>query len=205
MSTPEKTASQEHYLSSRDREKNLLSEMIEAMDDIAKHQDKQAFIKLFSYYAPRLKSFLMRGGFPEQKAEELAQETLLVVWKRAKSFNPKKASPSTWIYTIARNKKIDYLRKHLRPEPNPEDLKHDDQTHPIDALQRKQESEEITKLMKDLPKEQAKLIKKAFYEDKSHQEIADETSIPLGTVKSRIRLALKKLKTNLNEEMMSLS
>ncbi len=205
MSTREHIAPKNEPPLSKDGENTLFFEMTEALNNIAQNQDKQAFITLFSYYAPRLKSFLMRGGFAPQAAEELTQETLLAVWSRAKSFDSSKSSPSTWIYTIARNKKIDYLRKHLRPEPNPEDIKNDEQTHPIDVLQRKQESEEIAKLIQELPEEQAELIKKAFYEDKSHQEIADETGIALGTIKSRIRLALKKLKIGLNEEMKNLS
>lgn len=193
--------------SSPDKGENIFvpSDTTEALKNIAQNRDREAFIRIFSYYAPRLKSFLLRGGFPDQTAEELVQETFLTIWKKAKSYNPEKASPSTWIYTIARNKKIDYLRKYSRPEPDPEDLKNSEQIHPIDALQRKQESDEIRNLLKELPKEQAQLIRKAFYEDKSHQEIADETGIPLGTVKSRIRLGLKKLKSGLNEDLIELS
>ena len=205
MSTREHVAPKNGSSFGKDGDNTLFFEMAEALANIARNQDKQSFITLFNYYAPRLKSFLMRGGFTAQTAEELTQETLLAVWSRAKSFDPKKASPSTWIYTIARNKKIDYLRKHIRPEPNPENLKNDEQTHPVDALQRKQESEELTKLIRELPDEQAELIKKAFHEDKSHQEIADETGIALGTVKSRIRLGLKKLKTGLNNDVANLS
>ena len=169
---------------------------------VAQKKDRQAFRRLFEYYAPRLKSFLMRGGYTPELAEELLQESFLSIWEKAPLFDSAKAAPSTWIYTIARNKKIDYLRKNGRaplnegemaeiaPEPLP---------HPNEALMRIQDSERVMQEIERLPDEQKILMMKAFYEDKSHSEIAEELDIPLGTIKSRIRAAMLKLKDVLGD------
>ena len=162
---------------------------------VGANADKQAFIEIFEYFAPRVKSFLMRGGLASDQAEELAQETMLAVWHNAAKFDPSKASASTWLYTIARNKKIDFFRKHQRAAPDPNDPFFSGSEHIMqdEGYSANQEAEVITQELKTLPEEQAKLVKMAFFEDKTHQEIAKETDIPLGTVKSRIRLALSKL------------
>lgn len=167
---------------------------------VGKTRDKQAFVRVFEYFAPRIKSFLMRGGMAPDQTEELVQETMLAVWHKADNFDSSKAAASTWIYTIARNKKIDFLRKHSRPEPDPNDPFFKKGSEPVqdEALSLDQESEAISQAMKDLPEEQVALIQKAFFEDKTHQHIAEETGLPLGTVKSRIRLALKKLHDSLD-------
>lgn len=169
------------------------------IEQIGKNKDKEAFLVLFDHFAPRLKSFLMRGKFSEDVAEEIVQETLLIVWRRAKSYNANKANPSTWIFTIARNKKIDHLRKHNKPTPIAEDLEFSHLIHPNEAYIRTERQKLFETMIKSLPEEQAEMLKKSFYEDKSHQEIADETDIPLGTVKSRIRMGLQKLKLELGE------
>ncbi len=170
------------------------------LSEIAENQDKQSFIRLFDYYAPRLKSFLMRGGYAGELAEELMQETLLTVWHNADKYNPDKAQPGTWIYTIARNKKIDYLRKKQKNTPHPDDLYDTSQDLPIDRVAEKQTSDEILKELANLPEEQAKLLISAFYEDKTHAEIAEQNKLPLGTVKSRIRLGLQKMKEALGNK-----
>ena len=125
---------------------------------------------------------------------------MLTVWSKAKSYNPSKAAASTWIFTIARNKRIDALRKTKRHDPNPSDpllLKSDDPS-PRENVLHAEESIILAAAMQKLPKEQASLIRKSFFEDKSHSEIAEETEIPLGTVKSRIRLALESMRRNNN-------
>lgn len=167
---------------------------------VGETRDKQAFVRVFEYFAPRIKSFLMRGGMAPDQTEELVQETMLAVWHKADNFDPTKAAASTWIYTIARNKKIDFLRKHSRPEPDPNDpfFKKDNEPVQDEALSLDQDAAAISEAMKDLPEEQVALIQKAFFEDKTHQQIAEETGLPLGTVKSRIRLALKKLYDSLD-------
>lgn len=164
---------------------------------IAEHRDKEAFVELFEHFAPRVKSFLMKGGTAEDVADELAQETMLTVWNKAESYSPAQAAPSTWIFTIARNKKIDSLRKTGRFEvasTEPELLEAD--SSPTSDLMRAQETESIAEALKELPEEQSMLLQKSFFEDKSHADIAAETGLPLGTVKSRIRLALERLRKN---------
>lgn len=166
---------------------------------VGQRQDREAFAALFSYFAPRIKSFLMKGGANPDQADELAQETMIAVWQKASSFDPAKASPSTWIFTIARNKRIDALRKTPRPEMDANDLDLPD-TAPNagDDLLRDEETDIMAEAIRDLPPDQADLLYKSFFEDKTHADIAKETSLPLGTVKSRIRLALERLRGNKN-------
>lgn len=157
-------------------------------------------MQLFEHFAPRVKSFLMKGGTAEDVADELAQETMLTVWNKAGSFDPARSAASTWIFTIARNKKIDVLRKIGRYEVAPADPETLENTESAsspgaDAMAH-QETETIAAALKDLPEEQSMLLRKSFFEDKSHADIAQETGLALGTVKSRIRLALERLRKN---------
>ena len=175
---------------------------INAMKQIADHQDKSSFKMIFDYFGPRLKSFLMSSGAEESIAEEVVQETMCVVWTKADYYDPKMASPSTWIYTIARNKKIDILRKSRKailenidtailPPIIPrleEDIEHD------------QKFEVINQYLDELPKEQLALLRMNFIEEKSHGEIAEITKIPLGTIKSRIRLAMEKIRERIEKD-----
>ena len=163
---------------------------------IAEKEDRDAFIALFEHFAPRVKSFLMKGGADPELADELAQETMLTIWNKAKSYNPEQAAASTWIFTIARNKRIDMIRKTKRYDVDPSDpiLLADDNPSPRQNALYKEEMKVLADAIQTLPEEQAELVRKSFFEDKSHAEIADETGIPLGTVKSRIRLALERLR-----------
>lgn len=175
--------------------KDLLNKWL---DEVGTKRDRESFKRLFNHFAPRIKSFLMKGGTSESQADELAQETMLTVWDKAGSFNAAQASASTWIFTIARNKRIDALRKIKRTEVDYEDLNYSiegQEKSPLQNLSETEETDVISEALKSLPEEQADLIKKSFFEDKSHAEIAKETGIPLGTVKSRIRLALERLRT----------
>lgn len=165
--------------------------------EVGQDKNKESFVSLFQHFAPRIKSFLIKGGADENSADELAQETMLSVWDKAKSYDPKKAAASTWIFTIARNKRIDALRKIKGYHVDLDDLPVLEDTAgftPAQDMNRTQESENIIAAMSELPKEQSELIQKSFFEDKSHSEISEETGIPLGTVKSRIRLALDRLR-----------
>lgn len=163
---------------------------------IAENKDKEAFIALFEHFAPRVKSFLMKGGASPELADELAQETMLTIWNKAESYNPKQAAASTWIFTIARNKRIDAIRKTKRHDPNPADpiLLEDTKPSPRQNALHKEEVGVLAEALKSLPEEQAELVRQSFFEDKSHAQIAEENDIPLGTVKSRIRLALERLR-----------
>lgn len=162
-------------------------------------QNRDSFIRLFEYFAPRVKSFLMQGGFNPETADELAQETMLTVWDKASSFDPAQAKASTWIFTIARNKKIDYIRKYKRTPLKAEDLAfaQSETNAPDDNLATLQDNKALTEALEKLPEEQAALLRKSFFEDKTHNDIAEESDIPLGTVKSRIRLALERLRYHL--------
>lgn len=162
---------------------------------VGARQDKTAFAELFEYYAPRIKSFLMKGGASPDAADEMAQETMVTIWQKAASYDPARAAASTWIFTIARNKRIDALRKHARPESDLDDLPElaDQSPGAGDILARQQESHAVAQALEALPQEQADLLYKSFFEEKTHADIAKETDLPLGTVKSRIRMALEKL------------
>jgi len=186
--------------SSNDNHSNL-SEWDRLLLRIGSNRDRSAFKKLYEHFAPRLKSFLLRIGSDMSAAEEICQESMIMVWRRAETFNPDSAGASTWIFTIARNKRIDKLRKDNRPLPDLNDPSFFQ--IPVDKsddiLQRVEDEKKIKNALKNLPPEQAKLIISAYYEEKSHRKIADETNLPLGTVKSRIRLAINRLRTQFEE------
>ena len=186
--------------SSNDNQNNL-SEWDRLLLRVGSDRDRSAFKKLYEHFAPRLKSFLLRIGSDMSAAEEICQESMIMVWRRAETFNPDSAGASTWIFTIARNKRIDKLRKDNRPLPDLNDPSFFQV--PVDKsddiLQRIEEEKKIKNALKNLPAEQAKLILSAYYEEMSHRKIADETNLPLGTVKSRIRLAINRLRSQLEE------
>ena len=157
-------------------------------------KDTSAFEELFNHFAPRVKAFLMKSGADPQMAEECSQEVMATVWRKAHLFDPTRASASTWIFTIARNKKIDAIRKQNRPEP--EQLYPDQDFEPDQeaVVELQQETERLTSALKELPEKQRVLVEKAYLGELSHSEIAEITGLPLGTIKSRIRLALEKLR-----------
>lgn len=158
------------------------------------HQDRAAFAALFRHFAPRVKAFLMKSGAAESLAEECTQDVMATLWTKAHMFDPSRASASTWVFTIARNKKIDAIRKMRRPEP--EDLTWGPEAEPdqADVLSMRQEGDRLIKAIKALPEKQRDLIERAYFKDLSHSEIAEATGLPLGTIKSRIRLALDRLR-----------
>ena len=165
---------------------------------IRDERDEAAFVEVFRHFAPRVKAFLMRSGADEALAEECVQEVMATVWHKAALFDPARASVATWIFTIARNKKIDVLRRQRRPEP--EDLPWGPEAEPdqADVVGLQQESEQLGQAIASLPEKQRDLIEKAYYGDLSHSEIAEQTGLPLGTIKSRIRLALDRLRHAMN-------
>ncbi|MEO0343926.1 MAG: sigma-70 family RNA polymerase sigma factor [Pseudomonadota bacterium] len=169
----------------------------EKMLAICDYQDREAFSELFEHFAPRIKAFLIKSGSDPVMAEECAQEAMITLWHKAALFDPTRASLSTWIFTIARNKKIDMLRKQNRPEP--EELPWGPEPEPEagDVIEMQQESEKLLHAIAALPQKQQEILKKAYYGDLTHQQLAVETGLPLGTIKSRIRLALEKLRHEL--------
>lgn len=168
----------------------------ELMRRIAQSADRAAFQALFLQLAPRVKTYLIRHGAPAGLAEDLAQETLLTVWRKAAYFDPSKASVAAWVFTIARNLRIDTVRRErsaiayalAAPEPQaaPETPEDDSQTAEREMR--------VKEAIKHLPREQLEVVRLSFFFDKPHAEIASELSLPLGTVKSRLRLALARLR-----------
>lgn len=159
--------------------------------------DRDAFARLFEKFAPRVKSYLLRLGAPPAAAEDLAQDAMVALWRRAASFDPVKARASTWIYIIARNAWIDKLRRErVRLAYSDEFAGSEASTDeaPDDAVSRGQEEERVRAALEALSDEQREVILLSFFEDRPHSEIAERLSLPLGTVKSRLRLALGKLK-----------
>lgn len=156
--------------------------------------DKAAFAALFQHFAPRIKGFLMKSGASASLAEECAQDVMATLWQKAHLFDPTRASAATWIFTIARNRRIDALRKSRRPEP--EELPWGPEAEPDqhDVLELSQETQRLGEALALLPEKQRDLIERAYFGDLTHSEIAAETGLPLGTIKSRIRLALDRLR-----------
>jgi len=171
-------------------------QLVEWMHRLSTRRDRQAFAALFEYFAPRIKAYMLRSGSDMTSAEEFAQEAMLMVWRKADSFDAGQASVATWIFTIARNKRIDAFRRVNRPELDPDDplLRPAPEPMQDDRLGEDQTAALIRSAMADLPVEQVDMLRMAFYEDKAHSEIAEETGLPLGTVKSRLRLAMGKLR-----------
>lgn len=158
------------------------------------HGDKAAFAALFRHFAPRIKAFLMKSGASAALAEECAQDVMATLWQKAHQFDPARASVATWVYTIARNRRIDALRKSMRAEPEELDWGPTSEPDQADVYEAEQETRRLGQALSILPDKQRALIDRAFYGDLSHSEIAAETGLPLGTIKSRIRLALDRLR-----------
>jgi len=164
--------------------------------------DRIAFAELFEHFAPRVKSYLLRLGCDMSAAEEIGQEVMVTVWRRAVTFDRRQASASTWMFTIARNKRIDAVRRERRPEFDASDpaLTPEPEVGGDRAVQKKQETATVVLAIAELPDEQKHLLQMAYYEDKPHSVIAAETGLPLGTVKSRLRLALNRLRKIVKED-----
>jgi RNA polymerase sigma-70 factor (ECF subfamily) len=185
------------------REPTLTNEeLCGLVEAVAARRDRDAFARLFKHFAPRLKGFGLRRGTDAASSEELAQETMLTVWRKAETFDPSRATVSTWIFTIVRNKRIDLFRREGHPEADLAEAaeKADEGPAADDEVDRVRSSETLRKALKVLPVEQLEVLQKAFFEDKSHSVIAAEMGLPLGTVKSRIRLALARLRGALPED-----
>ena len=175
----------------------------ELMLAVANDRDRAAFRALFDHYAPRVKSFLMRGGATPALAEELVQEVMLTVWRRAELFDPQKAAVGTWIFTIARNRRIDALRRERRPEYDPNDpslvpAPEPEADHVIGAAR---DAARLRDAIRELPAAQVQVLELSYFADVPHSTIADRLDLPLGTVKSRLRLALRRLRSILQDEL----
>lgn len=172
------------------------------LERVATQRDRDAFAGLFRFFAPRLKGFFRKRGLNDAGCEELVQDVMLTIWRRADSFDPARAAANTWVYTIARNRWIDNFRRENRPRLDPDDpmLRGETEPTPDEALSAARQDGRVREAMAGLPAEQLTLVRMSFFEDKPHSEIARELDIPLGTVKSRIRLAMRRLRGALGED-----
>ncbi|QPC86788.1 sigma-70 family RNA polymerase sigma factor [Mesorhizobium sp. NBSH29] len=171
--------------------------MASLMKAVALGRDVEAFETLFRYFAPRVKAYMTHlGSGAAQPAEELMQETMITVWNKAGQYDASKAAVSTWIFTIARNQRIDAFRRENRPVFDPKDPAFvPDEVAPADAAyEAMQSSQQLHLAIAGLPDDQAALLRRAFFDGDSHSEIASGLGLPLGTVKSRLRLAFDKLR-----------
>jgi len=184
-------------------------ELIELVRAVGLESDRGAFAVLFKHFAPRIKAYLIRSGTERELAEELAQEAMVAVWRKAATYDPSRAQLSTWIFTIARNLRVDSLRRRLdtRPAEGP-DTEPDPQADPLaDAVHGAPAPEEqldgarreaaVRRAIQQLAPEQVQVLWLSFYDEQSHARIAGQLKLPLGTVKSRIRLALNQLRRQL--------
>lgn len=172
------------------------SDWSDMLHQLSVEKDKTLYVQLFRYFAPRVKSYITRLGLVDSAAEELMQETMLSVWRKAHMYNRSKAAASTWIFTLARNHSIDWMRKQKYPvysidEWNEEPEESETQAHSGEQLVT---ADRMEKAIKKLPESQAQVIYMSFFEGRSHSDISERIGIPLGSVKSRIRLASEKLK-----------
>lgn len=169
---------------------------------VADRRDKTAFAALFGHFAPRVKAYLIRLGTAPAQAEDLAQETMLTLWRKAPQFDPAKAQAATWVFTIARNLRIDHLRRERYPQAPEEVLTTlpDSAPHPDEHTLAGQRQRRVRAVLAELPADQAEVIRMSFFDDAPHVEIAERLGLPLGTVKSRIRLAMKRIRTALGDE-----
>ncbi|MFK0299223.1 sigma-70 family RNA polymerase sigma factor [Brevundimonas sp. NPDC090276] len=165
------------------------------IEAVALRRDREAFAQLFSYFAPRLKAWLIKSGATPGASEDFAQDAMLTVWRKADLFDARKARAATWIFTIARNRRLDMLRRDARPLPVPEiELAEQAVERPDDLLVLSDDAERVRDALTQLKPDQVEVLRLAFFMDSPHSEIARQLDLPLGTVKSRIRNAMIKLR-----------
>ncbi len=166
---------------------------------VARNRDRAAFARLFDWYAPRLTAYLLRQGAEQALAEEIVQDAMVTLWRKAEMFDPAKSSLTTWLYRIARNRRIDLMRRDRSTPVEPDSPLFEvvDDTDLEGELDASQREAAVREAMRSLPEEQLVLVRLAFFDALSHSEIAERTGLPLGTVKSRIRLAFTRLRRTL--------
>jgi RNA polymerase sigma factor (sigma-70 family) len=176
---------------------SALDAQIRDIAAVARFQDRAAFARLFDHFGPRVKAYLLRLGADKGQAEDLTQEVMLTVWRKAPAYEAKLASPATWIFTIARNRRIDSLRRDKRTRLDVDDpgLMPEPEAMPDRTLDAGRWEKRLAAALDELPAEQAQMLRLAYYEDRSHGDIAQSLRLPLGTVKSRLRLAVARLRT----------
>lgn len=175
------------------------SELAAWVHAVALRRDRDAFAHLFDYFAPRLEAWLIRAGADSGTAEEVTQDVMVTLWRKAELFDPAKSSVTTWLYRIARNRRIDLLRRNRVDFVDPLESTYEPSEEPdFDrALDMQDREGRVREALTALPEEQLALVRLAFFDGLSHSDIAEKTGLPLGTVKSRIRLAFTRLRRNL--------
>jgi len=175
---------------------------LDALVEAVATGDRAAFARVFEFYAPRVKAYLLRLNSSDALAEELTQEVMLSVWRKASSFDRAQASASTWIFRIARNRRIDAARRMAKPELDPNDpaLMPPAAQAPDEFAHAAGRENRVRAALAELPDEQVMLLQMAFFDGLSHRDIADRIGAPLGTVKSRLRLAFDKLRRVLDRD-----
>lgn len=162
-------------------------------------RDKAAFEQLFDYYAPRLKGFIIRSGTSNAQAEEITQDVMLTIWRKAHLFDPQRAQVSSWIYQVARNRQIDIIRRESRPIPEELQTPESSEEDASQIIALDQEASLLRQALEKLKPGQREMVEKAYLGDLTHAEIKEQTGLPLGTIKSRIRLGLEKLRHELKD------
>lgn len=175
--------------------------MAEFLQRIAERGDIEAFRKLYSAYGPRVKAYMMRQGADPGTAEELAQETLLTVWRKAGMYSGEKGSATTWIFTIARNLRIDRLRREFTWVDLPDGYEQEPSGDalPDDVLSEQERKARVHVALAALPPDQFEVVQLSYIDGLSHSEIAERLGLPLGTVKSRMRLAYNKIRETVGD------
>ena len=172
------------------------------MAAVASRRDRDSFMRIYDHFAPRLQRYLLGLGVNASQAEELVQEALIRLWRKAGQFNPARANLSTWLFRIARNLYIDSVRRepNWRPVEDGLDQLHAEQT-PMRGTQAESYAEQanLRRAIRELPATQARLVRMSYFEAKSHSEIAAELDMALGTVKSSLRRAFGKLRASLEQ------
>ena len=172
------------------------------VEKVARQGDQAAFTVLFDHFGPRIKAYLLRLGADMAVAEEITQDVMVTLWRKAVQFDRGKATVSTWLYRIARNRRIDFLRRNRDPELDAHEpmLTPEHEPDPGDVIDAQTREARVRAALGSLPVEQVELVKLSFFQGLSHSEIAEQSGLPLGTVKSRIRLAFGRLRKGLEAD-----
>ncbi|APG46199.1 RNA polymerase sigma factor (sigma-70 family, ECF11 subgroup) [Phaeobacter porticola] len=181
-------------------ERESLSEQTVWMLAVRDDRCRVAFGRLFDHFAPRLKGVICRSGMPPNQAEDVVQDVMLTVWRKAAMFDPERAQVSAWIYQIARNRQIDVIRKERRPVPEELKLPEETQEDAAQVLALDQETQKLRAALDRLKPAQREMVEKAYLGELTHADIHKQTGLPLGTIKSRIRLGLERLRHELKEQ-----
>jgi len=180
----------------------VTEDMSALLTSVAERKDREAFTALFRHFGPRIRAWLARGGGDACRVDDVLQEVFSTIWRKAKLYDRGRASAATWIFTIARNHRIDAFRRDRRPEFDPRDpaFQPDPSPDGEQALAERERADAVRAALATLGEEQREILRLSFYEGESYSAIAIRLGIPLGTVKSRARLAFRNLRAELGSK-----